>query len=570
MSFESHLADLPLEILLENILPILPTSDLLNLGCTNRSLAKLCNDETLWHNKLLVDFNFTGAGTARSSNWKLIYKGLDKPKVYVWGDRRDGRLGLTKYPSTQTYAVPFPTRLKLPGVRVVSLVAGGWSFHALDSAGNIHVWGTLNSERSALRNEGFSESGKTAYVPKRLSLPTSFRIISCGRSHSSALDSSNKIWTFINWGRPIRMTCPVFNDRDFTPVQVECGWMFSCVLVRSGDVFAWFPFSGTLENRIVRNNHEMNRDENTFALERDGVIPCAPWDTDLTPERLPSLPPLPELGETTAGNGTEQETKLVKIAGFDGHIIGLTNRGHVVKFRGLDNEQTVAQGQWTYLPKFSEASALREHSIFVDPKSELEAPKSLRITHVSANFTSFVAYSTGSNSVVLMGDTDTTEESEPRIIPDLQNKSVISVVLGDYHSAALAADGKLYTWGKFSAGALGLGEEPVLSRSSNVFDLEELTINVPTEVWFGRRKNRFCIAVAAAGWHTGALVIDLEPGGDESDEEAENAEPEPTLHPYSNRNRQGHPFVPLPNIFRVGFAGRYRRGQSRGRGSLGQ
>ena len=115
-----------------------------------------------------------------------------------------------------------------------------------------------------------------------------------------------------------------------------------------------------------------------------------------------------------------------------------------------------------------------------------------------------------------MGDTDTTEESEPRVIPALQDRNVISVVLGDYHSAALTADGKLYTWGSFSAGALGLGEdETVFGRSHSAsFNIEEKLVNVPTEVRFDHsikgRKDRFCLAVAAAGWHTGALVIDLE------------------------------------------------------------
>ena len=123
-----------------------------------------------------------------------------------------------------------------------------------------------------------------------------------------------------------------------------------------------------------------------------------------------------------------------------------------------------------------------------------------------------MAYSTGPNSTVLMGDTDTTEISEPRVTPTLQDRNVISVVLGDYHGAALTADGKLYTWGKYSGGALGLG-----GAGSNVrrplYDGRG-SVDVPTEVRFDHgmqgRKDRFCLAVAAAGWHTGALVIDLE------------------------------------------------------------
>ena len=36
-----------------------------------------------------------------------------------------GRLGLTKPPKTTLRDVPFPSRLRIPDVRIVSLVAGG-------------------------------------------------------------------------------------------------------------------------------------------------------------------------------------------------------------------------------------------------------------------------------------------------------------------------------------------------------------------------------------------------------------------------------------------------------------
>jgi SCF-associated factor 1 len=45
-----------------------------------------------------------------------------------------------------------------------------------------------------------------------------------------------------------------------------------------------------------------------------------------------------------------------------------------------------------------------------------------------------------------MGDVNTNEESQPKLIPELQNRSVISIVLGDYHYGALTADGQLLTW----------------------------------------------------------------------------------------------------------------------------
>jgi hypothetical protein len=127
-----------------------------------------------------------------------------------------------------------------------------------------------------------------------------------------------------------------------------------------------------------------------------------------------------------------------------------------------------------------------------------------------------------------MGSIDTTAESDPKILPALQNKSVISVVLGDYHNGALTSTGKLLTWGNYSRGALGLGDPTKIQAGTPGGFLTERQregatrtrrgvpppVDVPTEVRFdhGSTKDRkmFCFAATAAGWHMGALVIDLE------------------------------------------------------------
>jgi SCF-associated factor 1 len=77
--------DIPVEVFLDNLLPWLTVYSLLSLGCTNRFFASLCADDTFWKRKLLSDFNFSGIGTARTSGWKFIYKGLRNPRLFVWG-----------------------------------------------------------------------------------------------------------------------------------------------------------------------------------------------------------------------------------------------------------------------------------------------------------------------------------------------------------------------------------------------------------------------------------------------------------------------------------------------------
>ena len=207
---------------------------------------------------------------------------------------------------------------------------------------------------------------------------------------------------------------------------------------------------------------------------------------------------------------------------------------------------------------------------------------------------------------MLVGDTNTKADSRPKVIPQLQNKSIISVVIGDYHNAALTANGKLLTWGAYSNGALGLGDPLKLEPGtpggfSNSRDLQRAQergriaalppVDVPTEVRFDhnskKKRDRFCFAATASGWHTGALVIDLEvniyvynlsltephillssqPGvNDDEIEESptEDLTPTPTL---SHSQWETPPIIPPPGI-RLGHAARGTFG--RGRGGLHQ
>ena len=124
-----------------------------------------------------------------------------------------------------------------------------------------------------------------------------------------------------------------------------------------------------------------------------------------------------------------------------------------------------------------------------------------------------------------------TSTPEPTIIPSLQNRSVISVVIGDYHFGALTEDGEFLTWGGYSNGALGLGDPVKLPAGqpggfANSADLDKAKdgwhvvppgTDTPTPVRFDwslkERKQRFAFAATAAGWHCGALVIDLDEHG---------------------------------------------------------
>lgn len=79
------IADIPVELFIDNILPFCETKDVFSIGCTNKFFALVTTDDTFWKRRLVVDYNFTGSETARTSGWKFIYKRLRKPRVFVWG-----------------------------------------------------------------------------------------------------------------------------------------------------------------------------------------------------------------------------------------------------------------------------------------------------------------------------------------------------------------------------------------------------------------------------------------------------------------------------------------------------
>ena len=129
--------------------------------------------------------------------------------------------------------------------------------------------------------------------------------------------------------------------------------------------------------------------------------------------------------------------------------------------------------------------------------------------------------------MVLKGERNTTSETLPTIIPELQNRSVISVATGKHHFGALTSSGKLLAWGRYHWGNLGLGDPGKLPAGSpGGYAKEEERVRaqirepppevtVPSEVKFDHgleakgRVKRYCFTAAAGGWHTAALVVDL-------------------------------------------------------------
>lgn len=106
----------------------------------------------------------------------------------------------------------------------------------------------------------------------------------------------------------------------------------------------------------------------------------------------------------------------------------------------------------------------------------------------------------GNKDSAVRGDDDDGEVG-PEIIPELQNRNIKHVVMGDYHYLALTGDGQLLAWGRESkgCGCLGLGDIGV-----------DQVVHTPTPVKppTGSTQGKW-LAVSAAGWHSCGIYIDL-------------------------------------------------------------
>ena len=178
------------------------------------------------------------------------------------------------------------------------------------------------------------------------------------------MDAASDIWTFTSWGRPFRLSSSLVDKSmpETTPIQVESGWSFSAILAESGDVLVYWPFGRRMMDILRHKDEELeSTDDNQLkaaakakpTADQPRVVPCYWWVLHgVDPVRLPSIPVdiLPQMRQTgISQEEAEKETKLVKIAAFDLNIIGLTSKGHVLRYSYLSDEDTYRTGRWEYV-----------------------------------------------------------------------------------------------------------------------------------------------------------------------------------------------------------------------------
>jgi SCF-associated factor 1 len=113
-------------------------------------------------------------------------------------------------------------------------------------------------------------------------------------------------------------------------------------------VYAWWPLEGAFRDQPRKIITEQNVDGPTKVVVPAGgtVIPCYTQEINMDPVKLPILPDLPELPATgLPEEESREETKLVEIEALPSCLVGLTNKGHVLKMYMLEGSTR----SWKYV-----------------------------------------------------------------------------------------------------------------------------------------------------------------------------------------------------------------------------
>jgi len=326
--------------------------------------------------------------------------------------------------------------------------------------------------------EGDQFFGGTKGTPTLIAFPEEIDRIAVGRRNFLALSESGQIYTvehdfqYINTakiGSPdILEELPSKKNR---VVHMAAGWRYAAAVFKGIGLMVW-------------------KSERTDE-ERQQVIssPLPPSST----ERIYKARKVLRIEEIENPEAIK-DLEIIGLMVGDGYLVYLTRSGTVHRVNVTDDIFASTSPPESFcLEKFTTSPPL---------------------CYLSGSFDHFGLFNTTGS--VLVGNHQTGSTTPPEIMPGLQEKDIIALSWGDWHALALCEDGSILSWGReLSAnGCLGLGyknweearQTGLVVNRGEVVTPEGETRRIPG---FGGAEDKFAFCVAAAGWHSAALVADF-------------------------------------------------------------
>ena len=81
----ASLGSLPVDIVLDHVLPCLHIKDVVSLFSINKAFAEFGKLEVFWIRRLKDDFRFPNPPNETRLDSRFLYSRLYNPKIFVWG-----------------------------------------------------------------------------------------------------------------------------------------------------------------------------------------------------------------------------------------------------------------------------------------------------------------------------------------------------------------------------------------------------------------------------------------------------------------------------------------------------
>lgn len=230
-------------------------------------------------------------------------------------------------------------------------------------------------------------SPRSSYGTRRLTTPTKlqennetqrkikFRSISCGRTHVIGLARDGTVW---HWTNHVMLQAVHLDlEENEIIVQVVANWSYSTVLTNEGAIY---------------------------------IIPYPDW---IIPSQI-NVEPTP-----TSIVTPKVPMDIVQIAGLDGYTIALTKDGRVLKLNTRDHIE------------FSSNPSLytTELTHFSAKKPEVNYRNGSMNRFITGAFVNFAVYT--KSGQVMLGEVNAGADTEPIVLPELQNRDVCKVSFGE-------------------------------------------------------------------------------------------------------------------------------------------
>ena len=309
--------------------------------------------------------------------------------------------------------------------------------------------------------------GRSFEVPNLIEFPEPIQRISVGRRCCLALAESGDLFIvdvdFV-WSAQVKLTIEnvmaELPSKTHFVYHMAVGWHFAAAVIKDIGLVVWKtdvqqdePYPPTIKQRNIKARR----------IQRPEEIDNDPTDTE-----------------------------VIGLMVGDGYLVYLTKAGTVHR-ANVNNE--------TFSATIPLSSFLLE-----------QFKTTPQLCYLSGSFYNFGLFNTAGQ--VLIGNVSTQRTTPPLIPPGLQRRGVISLSWGDWHALALCDDGSILSWGKElrGNGCLGMGYRDFeeARRMGLTVERDEVRSVEPRRIkGFGGIEDKFAFCVAAAGWHSTALVADF-------------------------------------------------------------